>query len=76
MKTIDEIDIEVFNWSQLNSGKLMKQVGEELYRKILILEDRLNSSQPTQEMMDKYPSLKAAYEQYRIIYKMTAENDK
>ena len=48
----------------------------ELYKKVRILEERLNNIQPTEEQMDKYPSLRSAFEQFIIIKKLTTENDK
>lgn len=48
----------------------------KLLIRINILEERLKRIEPTQEQMDKYPSLKDAYEQLIIIKKLITENDK
>jgi len=37
---------------------------------------RLEETIPTAEQLDKYPSLKEAYEQFLIIRRLTIENEK
>ena len=37
---------------------------------------RLEKTIPTPEQLDKYPSLKEAYEQFLIIQRLTIENEK
>ena len=71
-----DFDYEANKWRSTNYYRQPADVATSLYKKILILEERLNNIQPTEEQMDKYPALRAAYEQFIIIKKLTTENDK
>ena len=76
MKTEDELDDEVYDWAKRQRASQMSDVIKFLYKKIMILEEKLDNSIPTEEQMAKYPSLRDAYEQFSIIKKLTTENDK
>ena len=71
-----DFEDEANKWRSTCHGQHTEQVVTSLYKRILILEERLNNIQPTEEQMDKYPSLRAAYEQFIIIKKLITENEK
>jgi len=48
----------------------------DIEERLRAVEKHLALSIPTEEMMNKYPVLRDAYEQFRIIYRMTAEHEK
>lgn len=48
----------------------------DLDDRLRAVEKHLALATPTEEMMDKYPALREAYEQFRIIYRITAEHEK
>jgi hypothetical protein len=65
---------ESVTWSDTHFGVRTEHVTKELYRKIRVLEERLNNLIPTEEQMDKYPSLRDAFEQFIIVRKLTSDN--
>jgi hypothetical protein len=50
--------------------------GKSLTQTLNTLEERLLILQPDFEMMEQYPALKAAYEQYKLIEKLLRDGQK
>lgn len=67
MATTSELAHE---WRLNNKGLPMESVVTGLYKMILELETRFDEVVPTEELMAKYPALKEAWEQYRVIRKV------
>ena len=58
-------------WRESNKGKSYEDVITELYDRIVALEKIVLMTRPD----SKYPALARAYEEYKIIEKLTLGND-
>jgi hypothetical protein len=60
-------------WTDDHKGWTTESVIGILYRRIRVLEEKIKYLEPTQEQMDKYPSLKDAFDAFIVIKKLTTE---
>lgn len=58
-------------WRKMNKGKSYEDVISELHERVVALERLVLITRPN----SKYPALAKAYEEYKIIEKLTLGND-
>ena len=66
----DQYPIETQNWNNSFRGFPANLPVLDLHERITKIEKRLLILDPNFELHDKYPSLKEAYEQYKIIERL------
>lgn len=60
------------SWRDINKGKSYEDVITELHERVVALEKLVLITRPD----SKYPALVKAYEEYKIIEKLTLGNDR
>ena len=75
-KHLDEFCEETQNWRKtyFNSNQVYPVM--DLDERIRIIEKRLLIVEPPEDILSKYPALAEAYNQYKLIEKLTLANDK
>jgi hypothetical protein len=73
---LDEFCEETQNWRKtyFNSNQVYPVM--DLDERIRIIEKRLLIVEPPEDTLSKYPALAEAYNQYKLIEKLTLANDK
>ena len=57
-------------WRSYNAGRKTEDVISELELRVRKLEERLLVIEPQLELMEKYPALKEAYNEYKLVERL------
>ena len=62
-------------WRSYNVGRKTEDVITELELRIRKLEERLLVIEPQLELMEKYPALKEAYNEYKLVERLIIQKE-